>query len=370
MPHLERFGVRRANEHSEGFTLGHHKRHEMRRSRFLTTVAAPALVATFAPALPVRAAGSVNVGVTNAISDAPLFIAQDRGFFKDQGLDVTLTPFARPDDIIAPLAAGQIDAAIGIPSATLYNAIGGGGTMKIVADMGTATPGYGYNLLVVRKALSESGKVKAIHDLKGLTVADAAAGTPSTSTLNEALKSDDLTLADVKNVKMSFADMEAGLEAGTLDAALFPDPEVSDAIDKGYAVRLAAGDEFYANQQLVVLLYGGSFIKTPDPAHKFMLAYLKGVRFFLDALHEGHFSNENAPAVIDILRKHTSVKNPVLYTIITPAGLNPNGTLNIASMNKDLELMRAQGFVTAKVTVKESVDGSVVAGAARSLGRV
>jgi NitT/TauT family transport system substrate-binding protein len=223
---------------------------------------------------------------------------------------------------------------------------------------------------VVRKDLSAGGKVKAIHDLKGLTVADAAAGTPSTSTLNEALKSDGLTLADIKNVKMTFADMEAALKAGTIDAALLPDPEVSDAIDKGYAVRLATGDDFYANQELVVLVYSGAFIKTPEPARKFMLAYLKAARFFLDALHDGHFSNTNAPAVIDILRKHTPIKNPVLYTVITPAGINPNGAVNIGSMNKDLDLMRKQGFITAKVSVKESVDSSFVTAAARTLGHV
>ena len=339
----------------------------MRRSRFLTTVAAPAIVSTVVYALPARADASVNVGITNAISDAPIFIAQDRGFFKEQGLDVQLVPFATPDDIIAPLNAGQVDVAIGVPSAALYNAIGNGGTMRIVADMGSATAGFGYNLLVVRKALSD--KVKAIHDLKGLTVADAAAGTPSTSTLNEALKSDGLTLADIKNVKLSFADMEAALKAGTIDAALFPDPEVSDAIDKGYAVALEPGDQFYLNQELVVLVYSGNFIKAPDVAGKFMLAYLKGVRFYLNALLNGHFSNENAGVVIDILRKHTAIKNPTLYTVITPAGINPNGSLNMASLAKDLNLMRTQGFVTAKVTAKDSVEARFANAAARTLGR-
>jgi NitT/TauT family transport system substrate-binding protein len=342
----------------------------MRRSRFLTALAAPAIISTVWPTVPARAAATISVGVTNTLSDAPIFIANDRGFFTNQGLVVQLVPFASPDDIVAPLAAGQIDAAIGVPSATLYNAIGTGATMKIVADMGSATPGYGYNLLVVRKTLHDSGRVKAIRDLKGLTVADAAAGTPSTSTLNEALLSDGLVLADVKNVKMGFADMEAALKAGTIDAALFPDPDVSDAIDKGYAVPLAAGDDFYPNQELVVLVYSGNFIKATEPARAFMLAYLKGVRFFLDALHKGHFANENAPAVIDILRKHTAIKNPTLYTVITPAGINPNGSVNVASLTKDLDLMRKGGFVTTNVSVKQSVDSSFVNGAARTLGRL
>ena len=346
------------------------KRIEMRRSRFLTTAAAPALLSTIGHAFPARADGPINVGITKAISDAPLFIAQDRGYFRERGLGVQFTPFATPDDIIAPLASGAIDAAIGVPSAALYNAIGNGGTMKIVADMGSATPGYGYNLLVVRKALNDSGRVKTIKDLKGLTVADAAGGTPSSSTLNEALKSAGLKMDDIKNVKLGFPDMEAALRAGTIDAALFPDPEVSDAIDKGDAVALAAGDEFYAHQQLVVLIYSGTFIKSAGPARAFMVAYLEGVRFFLGALRGGHFANENAAATIDMLRKYTTIKNPTLYTVITPAGIDPNGVVNIASMSKDLDFMRTQGFVTANVTVKQTIDSSYVNAAARAIGRL
>jgi NitT/TauT family transport system substrate-binding protein len=342
----------------------------MRRRRFLATLAAPAILSKLGHGEPARADGPIRVGTTNAIENAPLFIAQDRGFFREQGIDVQFVPFATADDVIAPLTAGAIDVAAGTPSATLYNAIGNGSTLKIVADMGTATPGFGYNLLVVRKALSDSGKVKSIHDLKGLTVADVAAGSTSTSTLNEALKSVGLSLDDIKNVKMSYADMEAALKAGTIDAALFPDPEVSDAIDKGYATAIAPSDTFYVNQQLAVLLYGGAFIKTADPARRFMLAYLKGVRFFLGALHNGHFTDVNAGAVIDILRRHTAIKNPTLYTVITPAGINPNGSVNVPSLSKDLDLMRKQGFITSNVTAKQSVDSSFVSAAARTLGRV
>jgi NitT/TauT family transport system substrate-binding protein len=341
----------------------------MRRIRFLFIVAAPAALAAIAPALPARADGQISVGVTSSISDAPLFIAQDRGFFKDQGLDVVLQPFDSFASMLAPLGTGQLDAAAGAPSAALYNAIAAGSTVRVVADMGSTTPGYGYNLLVVRKALSES-RVKAIHDLKGLTVADADQGSPSTSTLNEALKSDGLTLSDVKNVKMNFDDMVAALKAGTIDAAVMPDPQVSDAIDRGLAVRLASGDEFYPNQELVVLLYSGEFMKTADPARKFMIAYVKALRFFADALHDGHFSNENAPATIDILRKHTTIKDPRVYTVVTPAGVNPNGNVNMASMIKDLTLMRAQGLVTGPVTVKQTVDSAFVNAAVRTLGRV
>ena len=35
----------------------------------------------------------VGVGTSNSISDALFYIAQDKGYFRDENLDVTLTPF-------------------------------------------------------------------------------------------------------------------------------------------------------------------------------------------------------------------------------------------------------------------------------------
>ena len=342
----------------------------MHRRRFLSTVAAPALIAAFAPAVPARAAGTINVGLTDGIADAPLFIAQDRGFFKDQGLDVAFVPFGAPAMTIGPLGAGQLDAGTGPPTADLYNAIANGNPMRIVADAGTDTTGYGYTPLLVRKALIDSGRVKGIKDLKGLTLADGGQGTTSVSTLNEALKSDGLTLNDVTTVTMDFPAMVAALKAGTIDGGILAEPDASEAIGMGVAVRFMTSDKFYPNQQNSVLIYSGSFMKSsPDAAKKFMVAYVKALRFYNDSLFESHFAGTDAGMVIDILRKHTAIKDPRSFTVITPSGVNPDGDVSIESLNKDLDLMRKLGLVTApKFNARQAVDGSYVRAAVRTLG--
>ena len=43
--------------------------------------------------------------------------------------------------------------------------------MKVVADKGRNAPGYGYNSIIVRKDLVDSGAVKTLADLKGRTIA-------------------------------------------------------------------------------------------------------------------------------------------------------------------------------------------------------
>src|SRR5947209_17902603 len=71
-------------------------------------------------------AQGVTVGVTMSTSDAPIYIAERKGFFRDEGLDVKIINFRSAADMVAPLGAGQIDAGAGSASAGLYNAVARG----------------------------------------------------------------------------------------------------------------------------------------------------------------------------------------------------------------------------------------------------
>src|SRR5258708_10411617 len=52
---------------------------------------------------PARAADKVAVGTGGSASDAPFYIAYDRGFFKDEGLDVDLIVLDSAANVLAPL---------------------------------------------------------------------------------------------------------------------------------------------------------------------------------------------------------------------------------------------------------------------------
>src|SRR5208282_1999206 len=105
-----------------------------------------------------QSAVKVTVGTTNSNSDAPFFIAEAKGYFRDQGLDVELLPFDSAAKMVAPLGTGQLDVAAGAPSAGLYNAADRGIDVRIVADKGSDPKGYGYLPLMVRKTLIDSGR--------------------------------------------------------------------------------------------------------------------------------------------------------------------------------------------------------------------
>ena len=76
-----------------------------------------------ATASPARAADKVVVGTGGSASDAPFYLAQDKGFFKDEGLEVDLIVLDSGAKVIAPLGTGELDVGSGALSVGFWNAL-------------------------------------------------------------------------------------------------------------------------------------------------------------------------------------------------------------------------------------------------------
>lgn len=342
----------------------------MSRNRLRGWVVA-ALAALFAAAPAIRAADPVpvRVGLAQTSSDVGFFIADKKGYFKQEGLAVTFTPFDSAAKMIAPLGAGQLDVGGGSPSAGLYNAVTRGINIKIVADKGSTPPGYGFQPLLVRKDLVDGGRFNTLKDLKGLKIAGSAPGSASTSTLNEALKKAGLKYSDVERVFLGFPQHVVALQNKAVDAAMTTEPSATRAIKSGAAVRIMGDDEIYPNHQLAVVLYSDNFIKKdPEAAKRFMKAYLRGVRDYNDALAGGKIAGPNADEIIRILTESTGIKDPEIFREIHAQGCNPDGRVHEPSLRNDLAFFKEQGEVKGNVTIEQVVDHSFAEAAVKELG--
>ena len=339
-------------------------------SRFHLIAAGPALGLALCIGAPAQAQlKTVNVGIAQTASDVGFFIADKKGYFKEQGIEVKTTPFASAALMVAPLGAGQLDVGGGTVAAGLYNAVSSKINVKIVADKGSIKDGYEFSTLVIRKDLVDSGKFKSYKDLKGWTIATAAKGAGSESQLNEALKKGGLKYDDVKVVYMSFPQQLAALTNKGIDAGVTVEPTVTRAEKEGVAVR-SSKEVIYPGQQNAVVLYSEGFIAQRALAEKFMVAYLKAVRDYNDALKGNRLAGANAKEVIDILTEYTPVKDAKVYAEITPNACDPDGHVNAATLQKDLDFFKQRGYINAdvKVGVPDLIDGSFAAAAVKQLG--
>lgn len=309
----------------------------------------------------------VPIGITPAMSTAGLFIAYEKGYFKEQGINLVMKQIPRAGAQMIPfLATGQLMVGCGNLNAGLYNAIVNDIPLKVVADKGTVMPKHGYLALLVRKAHVESGRYKELKDLKGMTVAVTARGVSQEIVYERYLKQAGLSLDDVKFVILSWGDMNVALSNGAIDATIQVEPLVARAVEKNVAVRVMGDDEVYPDQQSAVIMYSPFFIeKHPDLAKAFMVAYVKGMRDYNDAFEK----NKNKEEVIKILMKHTKVKDRETYDKVATVGLHHDGMLNVATMKQDAQWLFDKGYIKHVPDVDNIADLSFVNYALQQLGQ-
>ena len=315
-----------------------------------------------------RAADKVAVGTGGSASDAPFYIAYERGFFKDEGLDVDLIVLDSGAKVIAPLGTGELDVGSGALSVGFWNALLRGIKFRIVADRGHAEPGYLYQTVFMRKDLIDSGEFKSLKDLKGKRLGFAAQGVTSLSLLNEAARFAGIKFEDIVPVYLSFPQQIAALQNKALDGSLLIEPQATVAVNAGYGVRFMDTNEFYPYQQISVIFYSDKFAtQRKDVADRFMRAWLRGVRSYNDAIKGGKIAGTGADEVVRTMAKSFSM-SPTLVREMYSQAVHVDGTVNVAGIQKDLDFFRQQGWVTGQVKANDVIDMSFAEKASAALG--
>ncbi len=140
---------------------------------------------------------------------APLFVALEKGYFAEQGLDVEFIAPSNPNDPPKFVAAGKADIAVSYQHSH-YLQVEQGLPLVRIATL-VATP---LNSLVVLR----DGDIKSIADLKGKTVGYSIGGF-ETLLLKTMLEQYGLQLSDVKLVNVNFS-LSPSLFAGKTDAVI------------------------------------------------------------------------------------------------------------------------------------------------------
>jgi len=311
---------------------------------------------------------TVQVGILNTASEAPLYIAADEGFFAKHGIRAEFVNFLSASDMVAPMGTGQLAVGAGGLSAGLYNAIARGIKIKAVADKITLRPGSYYLDLVVRKDLVESGRFKRWQDLKGLRIAEAGRETASSYALAMAAKDGGLTYRDFEHPSLGFPDQLVALQNNSIDAGVNVEPILTKMLDTGIASEVKHLDVVVPNLQVSVLLYSEAFAKNTELAQRFMNAYIEGARYYADAVRNGKLDGPTAANVIAILIKYTPLKDAATYRHVAPSELDADGRMNLADMRSMLRFFQSQGWITGNVTVEDLVDTSFISKAVKVLG--
>lgn len=257
-----------------------------------------------------KPAAKVKAQILPLLSFAPYFIAQEEGYFADEGLEVEFVKFQRSSDAIPALLQGQIDVVGGALSFGLLNAMAKDQRMRLVADKGyLSDTGCSYTSILAGKHL-DPGRLNSKEALSGLRIVTNLASSRGYF-MEEMLAGYGLTAADVAVVDIPDAAAMEALGSGAIDLAVFVEPSITQALESGYAAEWLRVGERLPGFQIGLLTYGPNFLqRNPDIGERFMVAYIKGVR---------QYNQGKTARNLEILEKNTHLGKKLLELSCWPA---------------------------------------------------
>lgn len=282
------------------------------------------------------AATKIRVVHVPVLIFAPLYVALERGYFAQQGIEAELigTPGGASSFVV--LASGRAEVVVGGLGASLFNAAARKLDFKVVGPAHMEKPPVS-TPLVVSKAAYDSGEIRSVKDLRGKKVSVNVIGSATEFWLHSALLRAGMTINDVQMVAVNFPEVPAALANGAIAAGLLGEPLATLAEDKGQIVRLS--EDFVNGVQVTAVYYSGAFLREhPKEAVGFLVAWLKASR---DLYGDGYRRDD----IARIVEKYTGVPASVVKKARPPYH-EPNGKMNLNDFTRLQDFFRKRGELT------------------------
>jgi NitT/TauT family transport system substrate-binding protein len=250
----------------------------------------------------------VKVGVFPVSSTLPYFVALERGFFKEQNIEVETIRLIGGPPNVAAMITNQIDV-----SAVLVTIEGMNANIKkpgvaMYISVNSQNKTYQMEQFVIRKGL----EAKTLADLKGKKIMSAP-GPANVTMARAALAAAGLKEGDYTLDQLDMGQHVNAMTAGTFDAGYTLEPNASTMRKMGVATTLEAGvvAKYVLGDPEANAFVGGAaltteFIKSrPDVAKRFTVAWEKAVRLI----------NENPKEARKHLIKNTFTPDDVVDTV-------------------------------------------------------
>jgi NitT/TauT family transport system substrate-binding protein len=330
----------------------------VRKPRNVLLMGLLALSASTASAM----AQKIDVGVVEAMGRAPEFIAMEKGYFRDLGLDVNFIPMDSSSRFAAANAEGSLPIIGGAVSAGFFNSVAKGFHVKLMLE-GGSTP-IGLNLMVRPDLQSQ---LHTLADLKGHSISVTSPGSSNIYVAAKMLETVGLTLRDVDAKYIGFSQLSAAFANRALDAAIVIQPTVALLESGGFAKPWIDPDDVIRPTPMLVsgMLTNTDWVtKNSDLARRYFVAIMKGVRDYCTAYHGG----PNRAEVVSILTRNTVMKDPAFLDHTVWLSRSARGLIPVESLLDIQQFFYREGLVEQELPIDQLIDMSLVNAANETLG--
>lgn len=294
----------------------------------------------------------VSLGMLRLTSSAPLFIAMDKGYFKDEGIEIEPQWFDAAHPIAVATASSKVNVGATGITASLYNMAAKGQELAIVADKGREQQGYSSSALLVTTDNYNQG-VTALDNLKGKRIGITQKGSTFHYMLGRMLETKGMSLDDVEIVPLGkLSAVMAALESKQIDGCILNEPNITKVQKAGYGKLVTqVGDVI--PYQTSAIFYSPEFVKNQDAAVRFMKAYSKACNYYYEAAIEKKDS-QKLDEVVAIVSKY--VKAPAEDIKAGLPYIDRDGKLLDTDIKTQIDWYTANEMISGQLDAKEVVN--------------
>ena len=283
----------------------------------------------------------IAIGVRTANDHSPFYIADKKGYYGDEGLEVEVKLIPSNTEIIEAIQRGDLQVGA-TPVTTAIAAIAQGTEIEIIAMTGRGSDG-----LLVR---ADSG-LEAIEDLRGKKIATIRASildVPLRLALEEAGIDPEKDVTLVYFSKLG--DMISALKTGQVDATSNTEPFMTDAERQGWGKILLYYTAYWPDHPCCVVFARKDFAEErPEAVEKVLQAHVRAVEF----------ANENTPETAEIIVEYLGAFDPALVEAsLSREKMCIDYEFTPAEIARMAELMHRYGLIDRPLSAEELVNTS------------
>jgi len=309
-----------------------------------------------------RATEPLRLGLLHTLSPAPFYIAQERGYFRDAGVELAFTFFEAAQPIAAAAVAGDLDVGITALTGGFFN-LAATGMLKVIGGGLHEQRGYDGSAILVSNQAFESG-LTTPDKLAGHSFAITQYGSSFHYMLGRIAEAKGF---DVKSVTLrpvqQVPNMLASVQSNQVDATIAIASMARPLAAKGQAHIIGwVGD--IVPYQITALFATQSVIeRQADLLHRFAGAYRKGVDDYREAFlrldAQGRpIIDASTDAMIPLITKYVfTAEQDARSKILEGVGYyDAGGALDVADVEAQYAWFAAQGLVKPGIDPASLID--------------
>lgn len=311
---------------------------------------------------PEKSSITLGVGGKPLLYYLPLTIAERRGFFKEEGLDVEITDFGGGAKSLQSLIGGSADVVTGAYEHTIRMQVKSQ-DVRAVCELGR------FPAIVIAVHKDRAGEIKSAADFKGRKIGCTAPGSSTALTAQYAMVKAGLKPSDAAMIGLGAgAGAVAAMKKGEIDIIAHLDPVIAKLEADGdikvlIDTRTEAGTKALfggANPAAVVYLKKDFIDRNPNTVQRVVNAHVKALKWLAGATPE---------QVADTVPSEYHLGDKALYLTAVRNSLESysrTGLIPREGMESTLDMLRKLDpeFASAQVDLAATFDPRFVGKAA------